>query len=933
MTESADDPLTLMQNHHRQPASALCTLIVCVVASLTANAQLGNVTAVEDRGRTVIVRADSAALRFTFFRPEIVRVDYLPRPATIFDSSIVVIRDTTDPVSVRLLENDSTIELSTSGLSIVCARTPLRVRYRSAAGATVLEETSAGGFRSIGPLRDVRFRLHGDEHFYGTGERGTALDHRGWSFRSYNTQVFGYSTPQPTMMINVPLVVSSRGYALYFENTYPGWFDFGTVNPEVLSYTVEGGELSCFLMVAPTIAEQLELYTWLTGRQPLPPRWALGYLQSRYGYRTEAEARDVVRTLRERRIPCDAVILDLDWFRHMGDLAWNPASWPDPFGMMRDFLNQGVKTIVITEPYVVEYSPNFAVAASAGYLAQEEGGVPYRLSNWWSCGCDAALVDFTNAAARSWWWAQHPGFMGEEMAGLWTDLGEPERHPSAMRHLGGPAERIHNTFNLLWAATLFDGFSTFRPEARIFNLTRSGYAGIQRYGALTWSGDVARSFGGLSLQPRLMLGMGLSGLAYHNSDIGGFAFGPTTPELYIRWMQYGTLSPIARAHGSRYPTEPWEYGAEAEAIARSFIELRYRLLPYLYTLAWENSRTGMPLARPLFFLDPGDPSLSNESESYLLGEDLLVSPVTVNGAREKTVRLPPGTWIDFWTRERLMGPATVTLPAPLERIPLLVRAGAILPMQTAMQHAAERPLDTLYLEVYTNTGVTGSTTIYEDDGETLRYRSGAYTLTSVTQSFAPGAEEGTFTLSVGPSSGAYDGKPDHRLYWCNAYGIPGKPATVSLNGIPLDLLRGPEEEKGREGGYRYDQTTQTLSVLFGASADSAYLLEAAGIVLAAAFEEGEPPGHLRLDPAFPNPFNSTTVISFRVPERGRVRLSLLDLLGREVMVLLDQELGAGSHRRRLDASALAAGVYFLRLQGAGPQATAPPQVRKILLVK
>jgi hypothetical protein len=555
------------------------------------------------------------------------------------------------------------------------------------------------------------------------------------------------------------------------------------------------------------------------------------------------------------------------------------------------------------------------------------------LSNWWSCGCDAGLVDVTNPSARSWWWAQHPAFMGEEMAGFWTDLGEPERHPPAMQHIGGPADKIHNTFNLLWAGLLFGGFSDFRPDQRIFNLTRAGYAGIQRYGAVTWSGDVARSFGGLAVQPLLMLGMGLSGLAYHNSDIGGFAFGPTTPELYVRWMQYGTLCPIARAHGSRYPTEPWAYGSEAEAIARRSIELRYRLLPYLYTLAWENHRTGMPLARPLFFLDPNDAALANESESYLLGDFLLVSPVTVEGAREKPVRLPSGTWIDYWTHERLSGPGTVTVQAPLERIPLLVRGGAILPMQPLRQSVGEHVPDTLCLELYPEAGVTRSTTIYEDDGATLRYTSGAYALTSVTQTYAAGPGGEALTVSLGPSIGTYDGKPERRLTWCNAYGIPGRPQNVLLNGVPLDPLNVPEEKRVRDGAYSYDPATQTLSVVFGASADSVYILQAEGILATGIPDGSDGSWGLHLDPAFPNPFNSATVISFQVPERGRVQVSLVDILGREVGLVLDQELDAGLHRLSVNATSLAAGVYFVRLQAVGAQSGSPPLIQKILLVK
>ncbi|MCK5572883.1 MAG: glycoside hydrolase family 31 protein, partial [Bacteroidetes bacterium] len=389
------------------------TFILLAIGTLLtpgAMCQLGDMTDYSVDGKSVTVFADTAAVRFVFFKPDIVRVDFLPSPSTSFDSSLVVIQDTSLIVPFTVSDHDTAIEIVSSALRVVCSKAPLRIRYHDVTGQLLLSESAVGGFRAVGSLRMMSFAIQPAEHYYGTGERGTDIDRRGQSFESFNSQVYGYDGPVKTMNINIPFVASSAGYGLYFENTYPGWFDFGSTSEGVFTYTAEGGELAYFLFAGSTVMHQLQLYTWLTGRQPLPPRWALGYIQSRYGYRTEAEAREIVRTMREKRIPCDAIVFDLYWFEHMGDLRWNLAAWPNPFGMMDDFLQEGMKTIVITEPYIAHRSSNYAEAAARGYLASDASGQPYVLHNWWSCNCDAGLLDVTRPEARQWWWSKHPSF-------------------------------------------------------------------------------------------------------------------------------------------------------------------------------------------------------------------------------------------------------------------------------------------------------------------------------------------------------------------------------------------------------------------------------------------------------------------------------------------------------------------------------------------
>jgi alpha-glucosidase (family GH31 glycosyl hydrolase) len=890
--------------------------------------QLGDFTGFTVEGKAVKVFADTAAIRFIFYRPDVLRVDFLPSPATTHDSSLVVVRDTSVAVSATVTDRAKVLEIASSALRVECTKDPLRIRYSTKAGEVFLAEATTGGFQAIGSLRTISFAAQPSEHYYGTGERGTDLDRRGQSFESYNRQVGGYDGPVETMNINVPFVVSSAGYGIYFENTYPGWFDFGADRPGIFTYTADGGELSYFIFAAPRAADQLLLYTWLTGRQPLPPRWSLGFIQSKYGYRTEAEARETVRIMREKRIPCDALVLDLYWFRHMGDLSWEPGAWPSPFAMMDDFLEEGLKTIVITEPYITDQSSNYAEAISLEHVAKDASGQAFHLPNWWSCGCDALLLDVTSREARDWWWSKHPAFFGSQLAGLWTDLGEPERHPSEMVHAAGSARKVHNTYNLLWARAIHEGFLELRPGERLFNLTRSGYAGAQRYGVIPWSGDVAKRFGGLAVQLPMMLSMGLSGLAYHNSDIGGFTRGPTTPELYVRWMQYGTFCPVTRAHGSRDPTEPWAFGEEAERISRKYIELRYRLLPYIYTLAWHNSESGLPLARPLFFSDPDNPLFANESSTYLWGDAFIVSPVVVASQDVKAVLLPEGEWIDYWSEESAFGVGSVSVVAPLETMPLFVKAGSIVPMQPLAQYTDQIPPDTLILRIYPAPGAEGRFTLYEDDGSSLEYQTGNYALTEFHQDLSQSGSDYRLRLTIGPSDGAYNGKPGARSYLSDVRRALTSPSWVTKNGVSIPEAPSPGDLRTMSDGYSYDASAQRLLVQVATVADSTYTIEAEGLRFTSASPERARLEGFNLRQNFPNPFNPSTSIEYSVPERSHVRILVFDILGREIQEVLNEMVEPGLHKAEWNPEGVAGGIYFYRMEAGGFLIT-----RKLVLLR
>jgi hypothetical protein len=423
----------------------------------------------------------------------------------------------------------------------------------------------------------------------------------------------------------------------------------------------------------------------------------------------------------------------------------------------------------------------------------------------------------------------------------------------------------------------------------------------------------------------MLLNMGMSGLGYHNSDIGGFCCGTTTPELYVRWMQYGTFCPITRAHGTGQPTEPWGYGPLAEQISKQYIQLRYRLLPYIYTLAYENHQTGMPLARPLIFDDASDLRLYNESSAFLLGDALLVSPVVNAGQATKSVYLPRGRWVNFWTDEVYLGGQSITVATPLEIMPLFIKSGSIIPMQGIMNYTDERLLDTLMLRIYPAPGTEGGFALYEDDGKTLEYQAGSYGKTAFTQSVSNSGTITTLTIDIGMTEGTYTGRPQHRVYLSEVHGITGRPSIVRKNGMSLPERFSLMELRQGGDGFFYDPLQNQMFIQALTVPDSSYRLIAENVALSAGQNSPHMFEGFNLEYNFPNPFNPNTTIRYTIPREVRVRLRIYDVLGREVATLVDESKPAGIYEVIFSAAVTvrgsanddiggrSSGVYFCTL--------------------
>lgn len=661
---------------------------------------------------------------------------------------------------------------------------------RDVTGDVLLRELSAEPEDGDGGPR-LAFSMRRDEEFYGLGQkvRGAGDTSLSWRGRRRQFGPFGNAREKSCPGVagqgdgntTIPLLLSSAGYGFFFDNHYRHEWDF--TSDRAWTVAAARGELRYYVIHGPDPAAILERYTRLTGRPPLPPRWALGLLQSKFGYRNWDEVERDAERYRTAGIPADAIILDLYWFggvphfggaRRIGALEWDHAAFPDARRRIAALRARGFKVILIEEPYVDDALPAHREAARERHLAwQERTDAPVTLEKWWGRG---GIVDMTSPAARRWWWGRHRALLDDGVGGWWCDLGEPDTFDPTSRYAGGAHEDVHNLYALEWARCLAEGYAADRPAERPFILTRSGYAGIQRHGAALWSNDVMTDFAWLAPQVATGLNLGLSGVPYWGSDVGGFIGPVASDELYVRWFQFGAFSPIFRPHGQERPTAPFEFSPQVERICREYARLRYRLLPYIYTAAREAHDTGMPLMRALPAAFPDDPVVCDLGAEYLFGPSLLVAPVLHTGT-ERNVYLPAGEWVDFWSHQVYTGPTWLRrYPAPLDIVPLFVRAGAILPLGPEVAWADERPLDALTLRVYPGRAL-GAYTLYEDDGRTNAYRRGACARTAV--SFAP--HPCGFMIEVAAAEGTFDGMVRTRELVVEVV-VDAAPTRVTWNG-------------------------------------------------------------------------------------------------------------------------------------------------------
>ena len=607
--------------------------------------------------------------------------------------------------------------------------------------------------------------LQEGESLFGLGETTGTFNRRGLIRDFWNSDVLGHAPAiHPALQqlyLSIPFAISlrhGRAAGLFWDNPARQRWDLGQTKPEYWQMGADSGELDLYLFLGPDVTGIASQYTRLTGTMPMPPRWGLGYHQCRYSYESADRVREIAREFRKRRLPCDALYLDIHHMDGYRVFTFG-RSFPKPRRLIRELDAQGFKVITIVDPGV-KNDRTFGVLQrglrSEAFVKAPDGRKDFLGKAWPGV---TRFPDFLNSRVRAWWGDEQAALLDAGVAGIWNDMNEPANFARPDKTLDarcrhdtdfGPRRHsdVHNLYGMQMARASREGALKHRPDERPFVITRAGYAGIQRH-ALVWTGDNSSSWEHLADAVQMLLNLSVSGVPFCGSDVGGF-LGNTTPELFTRWMQFAAFTPFFRTHTNlgTIPQEPWSFGPKVEAISRRFLQLRYQLLPYLYARFAEAGFTGAPIMRPLLWHYQNDPTAVACGDQFLLGRDLLVAPVLRQGAEARAVYLPNDVWFDFWTGERLAGGRHILAGAPAEIIPLYVRAGGILPMAESRDCVGDA--DTMIL-LQCWPGAAGSQMWYEDDGHTNRHESGA----SLRRELATRTTGRTFHLEFGPTTGAF----------------------------------------------------------------------------------------------------------------------------------------------------------------------------------
>ena len=809
------------------------TLLCCLVGSvvgiaaqdITSLQKIGSVASFtrSEKGVTLTC-SDNSQVQLTVLAADLVRI------RTSFGKGIPsrdhswAIEKTNWPTALwSLITNDSSISLKTDELEVFVQRNPLLIEFRDVATGRIInadEQPMAHDVKGLlkemmfdpaaGPFVAVSKRLGFDEHFYGLGEKAARLDKRRSSFVNWNSDTPGYTEGKDPIYQTVPFYIGldhGAAYGIFFDNSYRSYFDFGKSSQQRMWFGAEGGEIDYYFFHGPSIKKILGRYTELTGRMPLPPLWALGNQQSRWGYYPDKMVEEVVKQYRERDLPLDVVHLDIDYMQAYRVFTWDPKRFPDPKAMTEKLGRQGVKIITIVDPGIKHQPPSAGASPTTSrsplevqdrsyyvfdeglknnYFQRRKNGDLFVPRVWPG---ESVFVDYTLPAARQWWGELHRAYTDFGVAGIWNDMNEPSdfvdqsgKNQIDVVSNDAGANSTHaknrNVFALLMSRATYEGLQKLQPEKRPYVITRAAYAGIQRYSTM-WTGDTNSTWESLSLNIPMFTSLGLSGQPFVGSDVGGF-IGRGNGELLTRSYQISFLAPFCRNHKviDGYDQEPWRFGKHYEDIIRKYLKLRYQLLPFLYTTLEEAHRTGVPLFRPLMLNYQDDTNTYNLDDQFMVGNDLLLAPILKPDVTRRLVYLPKGTWYDYWTNKRHEGGTMISVEAPLETVPMFVRAGAIIPMGPELKYVGERPMDPLTFNIYPDERGAASVTLYEDDGLSPAYKQGAFRRTTINaESSASG-----YNVTISKPEGSFEPGSRKLSFVIRAPGRAYKAVTITDDG-------------------------------------------------------------------------------------------------------------------------------------------------------
>jgi alpha-glucosidase len=758
----------------------------------------GKVKSINHKDNVVTIKTETSTAVFYAYSPTVIRVRITPAMPK-GDFSYAVIQKPLAKFTIIKEVQDSTI-LRTDSLQLVIYSNPMRVSVRNLAGDVLTEDYQSLPVSWQGTEVTCYKKLFPDERFLGLGEKTGNLNKRGSSYQNWNSDVPAYAINHDPLYQSIPFFIGVHdrvAYGIFLDNSFRTKFNFGASTDEQFSsFSAANGEMNYYVFGASTIAGIISDYTWLTGRMPMPPYWSLGYQQSRWSYFPESQLMSIANNFRDKKIPCDVLYLDIDYMDKYKIFTWNNTHFPNPKAMIDKLKGMGFHLATIVDPGIRIDDDYFAYkeGIANNYFAKYPDGRFYTGSVW-PGRCH--FPDFTNEKTRKWWGNAFTHLATPGVEGFWNDMNEPAAWGQSIPDIvqfdfegrKGSMTEAHNIYGLEMSRATFEGTKSLLKGNRPFTLTRAGYAGIQRYAAV-WTGDNDATDDHMLLSARMVTGLGLSGVSFTGPDVGGFMGNPSE-QLYTRWMSLGVFTPFFRNH-SAWDTkakEPWSFGLNIESKVREMIAQRYRLLPYLYSAFYESSRSGMPVARSLAINYTFDEKVYwyKYQNQYMFGDNLLVAPVSCTQYAEK-IYLPEGDWYRLSSGLFFKGNQEVTVDAPLNDLPVFVKASGIIPMQSDIQYTNQKPSPILDLHIYSGNR-SNSFLYYEDDGITYQFESGQYYKRMI--SYEPGQN----SIRLAKVEGSFPSKFDKIRIVLHSFDKVNK---IKVNGTDLPLVMAGENLKTAE---------------------------------------------------------------------------------------------------------------------------------------
>ena len=743
---------------------------------------------------------NNVVLQLTIQRDSVLRFRYTTRSIFEKDFSYAITRYASRGFNhLQLEENNDRFIVKTAKLACHIAKADMRISLYDIKDNTLICDDELGfhweeSYEFGGDIVKMSKISQEGESYFGLGDKPVQNNLKGKRFENWVTDSYAYGRDTDPIYKAIPFYIGlhhKKAYGIFFDNTFRSFFDFCHERRNITSFWAQGGEMNYYFIYGPNMTDVVSNYTDLTGKpHNLPPLWALGYHQCKWSYYPEEKVKEITNTFRELKIPCDAIYLDIDYMDGFRCFTWNKEYFPNPKKMVSELAENGFKTIAIIDPGIKidkDYSI-FKEGLENDYFCKRADG-PYMKGKVWPGEC--YFPDFTNPEVREWWSNLFKELIEEiGIKGVWNDMNEPavmeipgKTFPNDVRHnYDGnycSHRKAHNVYGMQMARATYHGLKKFSYPKRPFVITRAAYSGTQRYSS-TWTGDNVATWDHLSIANAQAQRMSLSGYSFVGSDIGGFAEQPNG-ELYARWIQLGVFHPFCRTHssGDHGDQEPWAFDTNITNVVRKFIELRYKLLPYLYTAFWRYTNEGIPILKSLFLYDQNDNHTYYRNDEFIFGEKILVCPVLEPNSKGRRMYFPIGNWYNLWTNELVKGGEEKWVDADLDSMPIFIKEGAIIPKYPVQQYVGEKIIEQMELDVYFKLGKETSL-VYEDDQDGFDYKKGRYSL----RNFTVNGKKDSLTIQQFKS-----GKfiTSYNSFSIKLIGLPFKIKKVEVDNEPVDI--------------------------------------------------------------------------------------------------------------------------------------------------